>query len=58
MQFDLFATSYVFKAGHRIRLTLSFADQRATPRQSPAPTVKVHVGGNTPSVLTLPVIPN
>ena len=58
LQFDLFATSYVFKAGHRIRLTLNFADQRATPRQSPAPTVKVHFGGATPSVLTLPVVPN
>jgi uncharacterized protein len=54
--FDLFATSYVFKAGHRIRLTLNFADQRATPKQSPAPTVKVHFGGSTPSRLTLPVI--
>lgn len=56
MQFDLYATSYVFKAGHRIRLTLNFADQRSTPRQSPAPTVKVHFGGKTPSALTLPVI--
>jgi predicted acyl esterase len=58
LKFDLYATSYVFKKGHRIRLTLNFADQRATPRQSPPPTVKVHFGGRTPSVLTLPVIPN
>ncbi len=58
MSFDLFATSYVFKAGHRIRLTLNFADARATPKLSPAPTVKVHFGGDMPSALTLPIIPN
>ena len=56
LQFDLFATSYVFKAGHRIRLTLNFADERATARQSPPPTVQVHFGGHTPSALNLPVV--
>jgi predicted acyl esterase len=58
MSFDLFATSYVFKAGHRIRLTLNFADERATAPQTPAPRVKVHFGGETPSALTLPIIPS
>jgi len=56
MSFDLFATSYVFKAGHRIRLTLNFADERSTKRETPAPTVKVHFGANMPSALTLPII--
>lgn len=56
MSFDLYATSYIFKAGHRIRLTLNFADQRATERRSPPPSVKVHFGATTPSRLTLPVI--
>jgi predicted acyl esterase len=56
MSFDLYATSYVFKAGHRIRLTLNFADQRTSARVSPAPSVKVHFGDKTPSALNLPVI--
>ncbi len=56
LSFDLYATSYVFKAGHRIRLTLSFADQRATPREATPPTVKVHFGAKTPSRLTLPIV--
>jgi predicted acyl esterase len=56
MSFDLFATSYVFKAGHRIRLTLNFADERSTKRETPAPSVKIHFGANTPSALTLPII--
>jgi uncharacterized protein len=56
MSFDLFATSYVFKAGHRIRLTLNFADERSTKRETPAPTLKLHFGGKTPSALTLPIV--
>ena len=56
MSFDLYATSYVFKAGHRVRLTLNFADERSTKKETPAPTVKVHFGDKTPSALTLPVI--
>ena len=58
LNFDLFATSYVFKAGHKIRLTLNFADERASKRVTPTPTVKVHFGANTPSRLTLPIISN
>jgi predicted acyl esterase len=56
MSFDLYATSYVFKAGHRVRLTLNFADQRNSKKETPAPTVKIHFGNKTPSALTLPVI--
>ncbi len=57
MSFDLFATSYVFKAGHRIRLTLQFADARATPKIEPAPRVTVMHNAKMPSALTLPIIP-
>jgi len=58
VEFDLFPISYLFKSGHRIRLTLNFADARATPKQSPAPEVTVYHGGDKASVLILPVIPN
>jgi len=57
VSFDLFATSYVFKAGHRIRLTLQFADARATPKLDPAPTVTVLHDKTMPSTLVLPIIP-
>jgi predicted acyl esterase len=57
VSFDLFATSYVFKAGHRIRLTLQFADSRSTPKLDPAPTVTVLHNKEMPSALVLPIIP-
>jgi predicted acyl esterase len=58
VEFDLFPISYRFQQGHRIRLTLNFADARATPKQSPPPQVTVYHGGDKASVLTLPVIPD
>jgi predicted acyl esterase len=58
LEFDLLPISYVFKQGHKIRLTLNFADARATPKETPARQVTVYHGGNKPSVLTLPVIPD
>ena len=56
-ELDLYALSYLFKAGHRIRLTLNFSDERATPRSDPAPRITVYGGADKDSVLTLPVIP-
>jgi hypothetical protein len=53
--FDLLPMSYVFKAGHRIRLQVTFADPER--RAGPAPLVSVHRGPGTLSYLTLPVIP-
>jgi transposase, IS5 family len=47
----------VFRAGHQIRLTSNFSDQRATPRHDPPPQVTVHFGGDKESALILPVIP-
>ena len=55
-ELDVFPISYLFKQGHRIRLTINFADARATPKESPAPQVTVFHGGDKSSVLTLPVI--
>lgn len=56
LEFDFYPMSMVFREGHRIRLTLNFADERATEPVEPAPTVTVHHGGNMESALTLPVI--
>ena len=57
LELDLYPISYLFKAGHRIRLTLNFADERATPRVDPAPHVTVFSGSERASTLTLPIIP-
>jgi predicted acyl esterase len=57
LTFDLMPTSYLFKTGHRVRVTLQFADARATPKLDPAPQVTVHHGKPFPSRVILPVIP-
>ena len=57
MEFDFYMISNVFKAGHKVRLTLNFADERATKKIEPAPAVSVHFGGDHASELILPVIP-
>lgn len=57
MEFDFYMISNVFKAGHKIRLTLNFADERATKKLDPAPSVSIHYGGEQQSELILPVIP-
>ncbi len=57
LQFDFYMMSNLFKEGHQIRLTLNFADQRATPRIDPPPGVNIHHGGEMKSALILPVIP-
>lgn len=56
LSFDLLPTSQVFKAGHRIRLVITFAEA-ATPRLTPAPTVSLYRDAAHPSTLTLPIIP-
>lgn len=56
LEFDFYVISNVFKKGHKIRLTLNFADQRATEKVEPNPEVTVHYGPNMPSTLILPVI--
>ncbi|HSW40290.1 MAG TPA: CocE/NonD family hydrolase, partial [Acidobacteriota bacterium] len=55
LEFELLPISMVFKAGHRIRLLITFADM-ATPRLDPAPRVTVYRDSSHKSYLTLPVI--
>jgi predicted acyl esterase len=57
LAFDLYPISFVFKAGHRIRLVLTFADSRATPTGSPAPELTIHRDPAHSSSITLPIIP-
>jgi len=54
LKFDLLPMSYIFKAGNKVRVTLTFADPQ---RRASAPGVTVLSGGATPSSITLPVIP-
>ena len=56
LSFDLLPTSQVFKAGHRIRLLLSFAEA-VTPKLMPAPELTLYRDAAHPSALTLPIIP-
>jgi predicted acyl esterase len=51
--FDFLPMSYIFKAGHRIRVTTTFADPQ---RRDGPPPVTVLTGGGTPSELILPII--
>jgi uncharacterized protein len=53
LAFDLYPISYVFRAGHRIRVTLAFAQ----PDASAPPAVSVLRDADHPSRLVLPVIP-
>ncbi|MDP3489791.1 MAG: CocE/NonD family hydrolase [Phenylobacterium sp.] len=53
--FDMLPMSYIFKAGHRVRLTLSFSDPLG--RQAEDLSAVVRRGGDTASALILPVIP-
>ncbi|HEU5134108.1 MAG TPA: CocE/NonD family hydrolase [Steroidobacteraceae bacterium] len=55
VQFEFLPTSYIFKAGHRIRLMLQFADPRSTPRADPAPQVTVLHRPDAASLIELPL---
>ena len=56
--FDLLPTSYVFRAGNRIRITIACADADncETPILSPAPKLLLLRDRNHPSSIQLPVI--
>ena len=56
-QFEFLPTSYLFKAGHRIRLTLQFADARSTPKLDPAPVISILHRRGAASSIELPMIP-
>jgi uncharacterized protein len=51
LKFALLPMSYLFQAGHRIRLTLSFSD----PTGGAPQTVTVHEGGSNASQIRLPI---
>jgi putative CocE/NonD family hydrolase len=56
--FDLLPTSYVFRAGNRIRVTITCADADnfETPVLDPAPNLHLLRDVNHPSLIQLPVI--
>ena len=71
LKYDLLPTSWVFKKGHRIRVSIAAADWptfRLDPKLSPSnkpddpaniiPTVKIYRDATRPSHIELPVIPN
>jgi putative CocE/NonD family hydrolase len=57
-QFDLWPVSYIFKSGHRYRLTITGADPREKLRNThdPAPTWTVYFDRAHASRLVLPVV--
>ena len=71
LRFDFHPTSWVFRKGHRIQVSIACADAptfRLHPKLAPnndpddgeniVPTVTVHWGGNRPSRIELPIIPS
>jgi len=55
---DLLPTSYAFDRGHRVRLTVAFADRdNLASTSTPGSTVAIRSGGAKASHLELPVIP-
>ena len=58
MKMDLLPVSYVFKAGHRIQVTVTGADyrERGRPEASPPPRITLHHSKALPSNLSLPIV--
>jgi hypothetical protein len=58
--FDLLPTSYIFEAGHRIRITITCADKDTalTPQLEPPPTVTLYRDADHASYIELPMIAN
>jgi len=58
MQMDLFPVSYIFKTGHRIRVSVTGADYRERDRepQDPAPHLTIYNSSANPSSITLPIM--
>ncbi|HWM93895.1 MAG TPA: CocE/NonD family hydrolase [Thermoanaerobaculia bacterium] len=59
LAFDLFPTSNLFEAGHRIRVTITGADRAnaTTPEQTPPPRIVLHRETGRASHIVLPIIP-
>ena len=58
MTFAFLPTSYVFKAGHRLQISVAGADYRERDRspKTPAPEVTLHTGADMASSISLPII--
>ncbi|HTG35609.1 MAG TPA: CocE/NonD family hydrolase [Thermoanaerobaculia bacterium] len=58
--FDLYPTSTLFAAGHRIRVTVTGADKAnaVTPKRNPPPRITLYREAGKPSYVELPVIPD
>ncbi|HET9910775.1 MAG TPA: CocE/NonD family hydrolase [Anaerolineales bacterium] len=58
--FDLLPTSYIFDAGHRIRVTITCADKDTalTPQLDPPPTIHLYRDAEHASYIVLPIIPD
>ncbi|HEX5789012.1 MAG TPA: CocE/NonD family hydrolase [Woeseiaceae bacterium] len=59
LSFDLLPTSWVFRRGHRVQVTITGADPRERLRDESglATRISVYADGEHPSSITLPVIP-
>ena len=58
LQFDIMPTSYVFRKGHRLQLTVTGSDYRERARaESAPPTITLHSDRSRPSSVTLSVVP-
>lgn len=56
--FEMLPTSYLFKKGHKIRIILAMADsQHFTPVTKHKSPITIYFGGNNPSYIDLPEIP-
>jgi len=59
LAFDLYPTSYIFRAGKSIRVTITGSFQQMYPgmKEDPAPTISINHGATRASYIELPVIP-
>jgi uncharacterized protein len=59
VQFDMLPVSYIVKAGHRIRVSVTGADYRERDLKAldPAPNITVHDTKDKPSQVLLPIVP-
>lgn len=58
VRFDLFPMSHVFRAGHRVRVTIAGADYRERDRAvlTPAPSLQILSSRSRPSTISLPFV--
>jgi uncharacterized protein len=59
VQFDLLPVSYIFQAGHRMRVSIAGADYRERDRDTAntAHNITIYNSKDAPSVIVLPILP-